>query len=118
MVGLPTAGKTTWVIKHAASNPSKKYSMLGTRAIMSKMRLMGLHWQRNYTSCWDVLIQQATRCLNHLIQITARKKYNYILDQTNVYESAQRLKMRPFEGFQSKVIVMCPTDEDLKDQIK
>lgn len=39
MVGLPAAGKTTWAIKHAASNPSKKYNILGTNAIMDKMRV-------------------------------------------------------------------------------
>ena len=114
MVGLPAAGKTTWAIKHAASNPSKKYNILGTNAIMDKMRVsaaplyppppptprllpskqdpqpplttpcpqvMGLRRQRNYAGRRDVLIQQATQCLNRLIQIAARKKRNYILDQ-------------------------------------
>ncbi|XP_072464284.1 heterogeneous nuclear ribonucleoprotein U-like protein 1 isoform X2 [Notamacropus eugenii] len=116
MVGLPAAGKTTWAVKHAAANPTKKYNILGTNAIMDKMRVMGLRRQRNYAGRWDVLIQQATQCLNRLIQIAARKKRNYILDQTNVYGSAQRRKMRPFEGFQRKAIVICPTDEDLKDR--
>ncbi|NWX48472.1 HNRL1 protein, partial [Steatornis caripensis] len=107
MVGLPAAGKTTWAAKHAAANPSKKYNILGTNAIMDKMRVrrrprspsppttstaaapspspppqvMGLRRQRNYAGRWDVLIQQATQCLNRLIQIAARKKRNYILDQ-------------------------------------
>ncbi|XP_070620525.1 heterogeneous nuclear ribonucleoprotein U-like protein 1 isoform X2 [Erythrolamprus reginae] len=116
MVGLPAAGKTTWAIKHAAANPAKKYNILGTNAIMDKMRVMGLRRQRNYAGRWDVLIQQATQCLNRLIQIAARKKRNYILDQTNVYGSAQRRKMRPFEGFQRKAIIICPTDDDLKDR--
>lgn len=39
MVGLPAAGKTTWAVKHAAANPSKKYNILGTNAIMDKMRV-------------------------------------------------------------------------------
>ncbi|NXP78725.1 HNRL1 protein, partial [Ramphastos sulfuratus] len=81
MVGLPAAGKTTWAVKHAAANPSKKYNILGTNAIMDKMRVMGLRRQRNYAGRWDVLIQQATQCLNRLIQIAARKRRNYILDQ-------------------------------------
>lgn len=41
MVGLPAAGKTTWAVKHAAANPSKKYNILGTNAIMDKMRVRG-----------------------------------------------------------------------------
>uniref|UniRef100_A0A8C2DPV7 Heterogeneous nuclear ribonucleoprotein U like 1 n=1 Tax=Cyprinus carpio TaxID=7962 RepID=A0A8C2DPV7_CYPCA len=116
MVGLPGSGKTTWAIKHAEENPDKKYNILGTNAIMEKMKVMGLRRQRNYAGRWDILIQQATQCLNRLIQIAARKKRNYILDQTNVYGSAQRRKMRPFEGFQRKAIVICPTDEDLKER--
>ena len=34
--------------------------------------------------------------------------------QTNVYPSAQRRKMRPFEGFQRKAVVIVPTDEEFK----
>ena len=34
--------------------------------------------------------------------------------QTNVYPTAQRRKMRPFEGFQRKAIVIVPTDEEFK----
>ncbi|KAI5608398.1 heterogeneous nuclear ribonucleoprotein U-like protein 1 isoform X1 [Silurus asotus] len=116
MVGLPGSGKTTWANKHAKENPEKKFNILGTNAIMDKMKVMGLRRQRNYAGRWDVLITQATQCLNRLILIAARKKRNYILDQTNVYGSAQRRKMRPFEGFQRKAIVICPTDEDLKER--
>lgn len=117
MVGLPGAGKTTWAMKHSAANLGKKYNILGTNAIMEKMRVMGLRRQRNYAGRWDVLIQQATKCLNQLIQVAARRKRNYILDQTNVYATAQRRKMRPFEGFHRKAIIICPTDEDLRDRI-
>lgn len=42
---------------------------------------MGLRRQRNYAGRWDILIQQATQCLNRLIEIAARKRRNYILDQ-------------------------------------
>lgn len=45
------------------------------------LQVMGLRRQRNYAGRWDVLIQQATQCLNRLIEIAARKRRNYILDQ-------------------------------------
>lgn len=46
MVGLPACGKTTWAIKHAETNPEKKYNILGTNAIMDKMKVgLGLHPQ-------------------------------------------------------------------------
>ncbi|XP_068106718.1 heterogeneous nuclear ribonucleoprotein U-like protein 1 [Hyperolius riggenbachi] len=117
MVGLPGSGKTTWAMKHSAANPEKKYNILGTNAIMDKMKVGGLRRQRNYAGRWEILIQQATKCLNQLIQIAARRKRNYILDQTNVYGTAQRRKMRPFEGFQRKAVIICPTDADLEDRI-
>ncbi|KAK6320985.1 hypothetical protein J4Q44_G00079610 [Coregonus suidteri] len=73
--------ETTWALKHAEEHPAKKYNILGTNTIMEKMKVMGLRRQKNYSGRWDVLIQQATQCLNRLIQIAARKKRNYILDQ-------------------------------------
>lgn len=49
--------------------------------LLPVLQVMGLRRQRNYSGRWDVLIQQATQCLNRLIEIAARKKRNYILDQ-------------------------------------
>ncbi|XP_064557633.1 heterogeneous nuclear ribonucleoprotein U-like protein 1, partial [Zonotrichia leucophrys gambelii] len=114
MVGLPGAGKTTWALRHAAENAGRRFNILGTNAIMDRMRVMGLRRQRNYAGRWDVLIGQATQCLNRLIQIAARKRRNYILDQTNVYASAQRRKLRPFAGFRRVAVVLCPPEPELR----
>ncbi|VDN20934.1 unnamed protein product, partial [Dibothriocephalus latus] len=95
----------------------KQFNMLGTNLILDKMKVSGLNRKRNYAGRWDVLIEKATQCLNNLISLACKRRRNYILDQTNVYPSAQRRKMRPFEGFQRKAIVIVPTDEEFRRRI-
>lgn len=49
--------------------------------------------------------------------LTSYMMYTYSLllfFQTNVYLSAQKKKIRPFEGFNRRAIVCIPTQEDLK----
>lgn len=114
MCGLPGCGKTTWLGKYTAEHPEKVYNVLGTNSIIDKMKVMGLARKRNYSGRWDVLIDMSTKCLNKLLEMAAHKKRNYILDQTNVYPSAQRRKMRPFEGFQRRAVVIVPTDDEFQ----
>ncbi|GIY39085.1 heterogeneous nuclear ribonucleoprotein U-like protein 1 [Caerostris extrusa] len=78
------------------------------------MKVMGLSRKRNYSGRWDVLIQLATKCLNKMFEIGAKLQRNYILDQTNVYPSAQRRKMRNFEGFKRIAVVVLPTNAEYK----
>ncbi|XP_022244327.1 heterogeneous nuclear ribonucleoprotein U-like protein 1 isoform X2 [Limulus polyphemus] len=114
MCGLPACGKTTWALEYCLKHPEMKYNVLGTNNIIEKMRVMGLPRKRNYAGRWDVLIQMSTKCLNKMMQIGSQQRRNYILDQTNVYPSAQRRKMRPFEGFRRKAVVIVPHDEEFK----
>ncbi|CAH8633916.1 unnamed protein product [Heterobilharzia americana] len=117
MVGLPGAGKTYFAERYIAEHREKQYNVLGTNLILDKMKVMGVARQRNYHGRWDVLIDKATKCLNTLIGVACMRRRNYILDQTNVYPSAQRRKMRPFEGFKRKAIVIVPTDEEFRRRI-
>ncbi|KAH9507215.1 Heteroproteinous nuclear ribonucleoprotein U-like protein 1 [Bulinus truncatus] len=118
MVGLPGAGKTFWVKNHVTENSEKFYNVLGTDNVVDKMKVNGLPRKENHSGRWEYLIEKANKCLNRLIEIAARKKRNYIIDQTNVYASARRRKMQPFEGFQRKAVVVLPTDEVFKKRAK
>ncbi|XP_057324388.1 heterogeneous nuclear ribonucleoprotein U-like protein 1 isoform X2 [Microplitis mediator] len=116
MVGLPSAGKTVWANKYSNDNLEKKYNILGVSNIIDRMKVMGLPRRDNHKGNWDQLMGKCTRCLNKLIEVAATRRRNYILDQTNVYPSAQRRKMRQFNGFQRKAIIIVPTDEEFKSR--
>lgn len=60
MIGLPGAGKTTWVTKHAAENPGK-YNILGTNTIMDKM-MVSNNWNESVEKAWGVE-QRASKTL-------------------------------------------------------
>ena len=126
--GLPGAGKTYWAEKHRADQPEKNYNILGTNNLIDKMKVEGLSRKRNYTGRWEELIKQVrgmtvitvmvmmmmmmmmmmmilqcTECFNKLLELAARRRRNYILDQTNVFPTARGKKLRPFNGFQVNV---------------
>ncbi|XP_073231333.1 uncharacterized protein [Porites lutea] len=113
MVGLPGSGKTTWVNKQVSDNPDKKYNVLGTNSILEKMKILGVARKRDVGG-YSKLMDKAAKCLHRLFELAPTKKRNYILDQTNVYLSAQKKKIRPFEGFSRKAIVCIPTQEELR----
>uniref|UniRef100_A0A0V0G3Z0 Putative scaffold/matrix specific factor hnrnp-u/saf-a n=1 Tax=Triatoma dimidiata TaxID=72491 RepID=A0A0V0G3Z0_TRIDM len=114
MCGLPACGKTTWANNYAKEHPEKRYNIIGTNALIDKMKVMGLPRKANYSGRWDILIDKCTKCLNKLMDIGAHRRRHFILDQTNVYPAAQRRKMRNFEGFIRKAVVIVPTDEEFK----
>ncbi|KAK3091275.1 hypothetical protein FSP39_018519 [Pinctada imbricata] len=114
IIGLPGAGKTTFGMKMQKDYPEKRYNIIGTDTLIDKMKVMGLPRKNNYHGRWDVLIDKATKCLNKLFEIAKSKHRNYILDQTNVYPSARRRKMKNFQGFYRRACILQPDDSELQ----
>ncbi|XP_066575172.1 heterogeneous nuclear ribonucleoprotein U-like protein 2 isoform X2 [Amia ocellicauda] len=113
MVGMPGAGKTHWARSHMTQNPERRYNLLGTRTVLDCMKVPSptAPTQR------EQVLQQATQCLSQLIRVAARRRRNYILDQANVYSSAQRRKLLRFGGFRRRAVVLCPPDEEWKRRL-
>lgn len=81
LVGLPASGKTVWVEKYCKDNPEKKYYVLGTSFLIDKMKVNGMPRKRNYGGRWEVLIERCTKCLNKLLEMSYKRRRNFIIDQ-------------------------------------
>lgn len=63
----------------------------------------GLLRKHNYGERFDCLMDRATKIFNVLLSRASRIRRNFIIDQTNVYKSARKRKLKPF-AYYIKVI--------------
>ncbi|XP_078495400.1 heterogeneous nuclear ribonucleoprotein U-like protein 1 isoform X2 [Ciona intestinalis] len=113
LCGLPGSGKTFYANQQLVDKPEMGFNILGTKSVVDRMKVTGI--EQKYTT--DILMSHASNCLNRMFQMAARKNRNYILDQTNVFASAQRRKLRSFEGFHRRAIVIVPSEEEFKSRL-
>ncbi|XP_045540630.1 heterogeneous nuclear ribonucleoprotein U-like protein 1 [Papilio machaon] len=111
MVGMPGSGKTYWAKNHIAAHPEKRYNILSTGALFDKMKVDCKPFRSSYEGRWDAMVTKCAKCVLKLLEMARGRRRNYILDQTNVYPSAQRRKLREFDGYR-RVAVVIVTDED------
>ncbi|XP_044766530.1 heterogeneous nuclear ribonucleoprotein U-like protein 2 isoform X2 [Coccinella septempunctata] len=112
MCGLPGSGKTHWVNEYLRSNNDKLTNVIGATHLLERMTVHGQPLKSTYNGQWNMLMEKLQRCLNRLGDIAAQRRRNYILDQTNVFPSAQHRKLRAFEGFKRRAVVVVVGDEE------
>ncbi|KAL3851272.1 hypothetical protein ACJIZ3_013154 [Penstemon smallii] len=114
MVGLPASGKTTWAENWVKEHPEKRYILLGTNLALEQMKVPGLLRKNNYGERFDQLMDRATKIFNVLQSRASRIPRNFIIDQTNVYKSARKRKLKPFANYIKIAAVVFPRPEELK----
>ncbi|CAB4275954.1 unnamed protein product [Prunus armeniaca] len=118
MVGLPGSGKTTWAENWVKEHPEKRYVLLGTNLVLDQMKVPGLLRRNNYGERFDCLMNRATEIFNIILSGAATTPRNYIIDQTNVYNSARNRKLKPFALFRKIAVVVFPSPEELNIRSK
>uniref|UniRef100_A0A2A4JU13 B30.2/SPRY domain-containing protein n=1 Tax=Heliothis virescens TaxID=7102 RepID=A0A2A4JU13_HELVI len=118
MVGMPGSGKTHWAKQHAAAHPDRRYNILSTGALFDRMKVDCKPFRASYEARWDAMVSKCAKCVLKLLEIAKGRKRNFILDQTNVYPSAQRRKLREFDGYRRVAVVIVTDDETYRDRQK
>ncbi|KAL4707086.1 hypothetical protein ACJJTC_011412, partial [Scirpophaga incertulas] len=116
MVGMPGSGKTYWARQHCAKNPDKRYNILSTGALFERMKVDCKPFRASYEGRWDAMVSKCAKCVLKLLEIAKGRKRNFILDQTNVYPSAQRRKLKDFEGYRRVAIVIVTDDATYRER--
>lgn len=118
LIGLPGAGKTHWAINRRQEFPEKRYTILGTKFLLDKMKIQGEPRKAGNHIRWEKMIEQCSRGLQVLFDIACKRRRNLILDQSHAYISVQRRKMRVFGDYKRIAVIVVPEEEEFKRRYK
>lgn len=119
MIGMPSSGKTHWVKNYLAENPDKRYTVLSVDSLLSQMKVSGKPRLPSNTGKWPKLVDTLAKNLNKLNEAAAKRRRNFILDQTNTFASEQKRRLRVFGGFAARrAIVVIPDEEEYNRRLK
>ncbi|XP_055542999.1 heterogeneous nuclear ribonucleoprotein U [Wyeomyia smithii] len=120
LIGLPGSGKTHWMNKYLEDNFDKKFTILGVESLLNQMKVLGKPREPSNTNKWSRLIEQLSRSLHKLNDIATKRRRNFILNQqTNVFASEQRRRLRGFGDFAARrAIIVVPDEEEYNRRYK
>uniref|UniRef100_A0A8R1I2T7 B30.2/SPRY domain-containing protein n=1 Tax=Caenorhabditis japonica TaxID=281687 RepID=A0A8R1I2T7_CAEJA len=111
-VGLPGAGKTTWVRRYLAEHPHEHWTLISADIVMDAMKVNGVPRIRLPTlKRPDFLRGICGKSMARLIMLAPRRRKNYILDMSNCIADKRKRKLMAFEEFNRKCMIFVP-DED------
>lgn len=119
MIGMPGSGKTHWVKNYLSENSDKKFTVLGVGSLLNQMKVAGKPRLPSNTSKWSKVVDTLAKNLNKLNDIAAKRRRNFILDQTNTFASEQKRRLRGFGGYAARrAIVVIPDEEEYNRRLK
>lgn len=119
LIGMPASGKTHWVTNYLKENPDKKVTVLSVHTLLDQMKLAGEPRKPENTKKWSRLVDQLSKSLHKLSDVACKRRRNYIFDQTNVFPSEQKRKLRGFGEFGArKAVIVVPDEEEHERRIK
>lgn len=126
-MGLPGAGKTHWVTKYCKSEEGKhkRFTVIGTEQILARMAILGKprHFQAGSSyhrgrQMPDPLQIPLSMIQSKWLELSVKRKRNYILDQLNVFPGSHVKKMRRYQPFQRTAAVVMPDDEEYRKRVR
>uniref|UniRef100_A0A2M4A3T1 Putative scaffold/matrix specific factor hnrnp-u/saf-a n=1 Tax=Anopheles triannulatus TaxID=58253 RepID=A0A2M4A3T1_9DIPT len=115
MIGLPGSGKTHWVDKYLAENSETPYTVLSVNSLLENMKVSAKPREPSNTPQWQKIVEQLSRNTGRLIEIACKRRRNILIDQTNVFASEQKRRLKGFGGFKvRRAIAVVPEVEEYK----
>uniref|UniRef100_A0A182T336 B30.2/SPRY domain-containing protein n=1 Tax=Anopheles maculatus TaxID=74869 RepID=A0A182T336_9DIPT len=115
MIGLPGSGKTTWVQNYLKENPDSSFTLLSIDSLLENMKLSGEAREPSNTPQWQKVVEQLSRNMARLIEIACKRRRHILIDQTNVFASEQKRRLKGFGGFKTRrAVAVVPNLEEYK----
>uniref|UniRef100_A0A182WK31 B30.2/SPRY domain-containing protein n=1 Tax=Anopheles minimus TaxID=112268 RepID=A0A182WK31_9DIPT len=113
MVGLPGSGKTTWVQNYLKENPDTSFTLLSIDSLLENMKVLGKAREPSNTPQWQKVVEQLSRNMARLIEIACKRRRHILIDQTNVFASEQKRRLKGFGGFKTRrAVAVVPNLEE------